>query len=190
MGNEEIILSHPVVCLPVTSPYQTSRLLRVRNVFSVVVVCVSPGWRMRVVKVHHSFSWSRTPCVWIRSFDPGDVCSESYRPLSIFLELQSGMHLTDASALPSWPDFFFKFRRGTQVFSVCGVSFSYCGAWALELTGFVVVALGLTCPVACGILAPCLGTCISCTEGRFLTTGPPGKSRGLTSYKDCSVFKL
>lgn len=64
MGNEDIILSHPVVWLPVTSPYQTSRLLRVRNVFYVVViVCLSPGWRIRVVKVHHSFSWSRTPGV-------------------------------------------------------------------------------------------------------------------------------
>lgn len=143
MGNEEIVLSHPVVCLPVTSPYQTSRLLRVRNVFSVVVVCVSPGWRMRVVKVHHSFSWSRTPCVWIRSFDPGDLCSESYRPLSIFLELQSGIYLTDASALPSWPDFFFLISsrhtcflclwRELLVLWSMGARahrLSSCGAWA------------------------------------------------------------
>lgn len=67
MGNEDIILSHPVVCIPVTF-YQTSRLLRVRNVFFCLFVLLAGE---RVVKVHHSFSWSRTPLAGV--FELGDV---------------------------------------------------------------------------------------------------------------------
>ena len=55
---------------------------------------------------------------------------------------------------------------------------SSCGAWAAERMGSVVAAHGLSCPAACGLLVSRPG--IKCTspalEGRFLTTGPPGKS--------------
>ena len=42
----------------------------------------------------------------------------------------------------------------------------------------LVVARGLSCPVACGILVPQPGIepTSPAVEGRFLTTGPPGKS--------------
>ena len=55
---------------------------------------------------------------------------------------------------------------------------SSCGAWAPEHTGSVVVAHGLSCPTACGILVPRQGIepASPALEGRFLTTGPPGKS--------------
>ena len=44
--------------------------------------------------------------------------------------------------------------------------------------GSVVVARGLSCPAACGILVPRPGIdpAPPALEGRFLTTGPPGKS--------------
>ena len=57
-------------------------------------------------------------------------------------------------------------------------SLSSCGARAPECTGSVVVARGLSCPVACGILAPRPGVepASPALEGGFLTTGLPGKS--------------
>ena len=56
--------------------------------------------------------------------------------------------------------------------------FSSCDAQALEHEGSVVVACKLSCPVACGILVPGPGIepVSPALEGRFLTTGPPGKS--------------
>ena len=44
--------------------------------------------------------------------------------------------------------------------------------------GSVVVTLGLSCPVACGVLAPRPKTkpMSPALQGGFLTTGPPGKS--------------
>ena len=61
--------------------------------------------------------------------------------------------------------------------SHCGDG-SYCGAWALECVDSVVVAHGLRCPLVCGILVP--GPRIEPVSpvlvGKFLTTGPPGKS--------------
>ena len=67
---------------------------------------------------------------------------------------------------------------GFSLVVVCGFSLSSCGAWAPEHVGSVVVAHGLSCPAACGILVPRPGTepASSALEGRFFTTGPPGKS--------------
>ena len=55
---------------------------------------------------------------------------------------------------------------------------SSCGAWALECAGSVVAARGLSCSAACGILLlrPGIEPVSPALEGRFLTTGPPGKS--------------
>ena len=60
---------------------------------------------------------------------------------------------------------------------------SSCDVQAPECTGSVVVAHGLRCPVACGILVPLPGIkpASSALEGGFLTTGPPGKSPKLCS---------
>ena len=61
----------------------------------------------------------------------------------------------------------------------CSVQALPCGDWISP-----VVALGISCNTACGILAP-QGSEIELTsfalDGGFLTTGPPGKSllRGL-----------
>ena len=59
----------------------------------------------------------------------------------------------------------------------CGLS--SCGARAPESLGSVVVALGLSCPAACGILVSRSGIepVSPALESRFLTTGPPGKSQ-------------
>ena len=64
-----------------------------------------------------------------------------------------------------------------SVVAACGLS--SCGVWALEHVGSVVVAHGLSCPAACGILIPQPGIkpASPASEGGFLTTGPPGKSR-------------
>ena len=55
---------------------------------------------------------------------------------------------------------------------------SSCGVQAPECVGSVVVAHGLNCPAACGILVPWLGieSKSPALEGGFLTTGPWGKS--------------
>ena len=55
---------------------------------------------------------------------------------------------------------------------------SSCGARVLECAGSVFAARRLSCPTACGILVPQRGIEPASTalEGRFLTTGPPGKS--------------
>ena len=56
--------------------------------------------------------------------------------------------------------------------------FSCCGAQSLGCGSSVVVAHGLSCPMACGILVPRLGIepMSPALAGKFLTTGPPGKS--------------
>ena len=53
-----------------------------------------------------------------------------------------------------------------------------CGVQAPECVGSVAVVRGLGCPAACGILVPRPGTepTFPALEGRFFTTGPPGKS--------------
>ena len=58
------------------------------------------------------------------------------------------------------------------------------GAQALELTGSVVVAHGLSCPETCGIFIPRPGikSVSPSLAGRFLTTGPPGESLGFTFF--------
>ena len=78
-------------------------------------------------------------------------------------------------------------------FSSCGVwapgsmGSVVCGTWALSLRckSSVVVAPGLSCPTACGILVPRPGIEPASPEleGRFFTTGPPGKSL-------CRSFKI
>ena len=49
---------------------------------------------------------------------------------------------------------------------------------SLQYTDFVVMAQGLSFSLACGILVPRLGIKLasSAFQGRFLITGPPGKS--------------
>ena len=58
-----------------------------------------------------------------------------------------------------------------------------CGMQALSLrcVGSVVAALRLSCPAACGILVPRprIKPTSPALEGRFFSTGPPGKSLGL-----------
>ena len=72
------------------------------------------------------------------------------------------------------------------VYYLAAVSIS-CGMWDLSLwhTGYLVVAGGLSCPVACEILVPRPGIkhMSHVLAGRFLTTGPPEMSpkRCLTS---------
>ena len=58
---------------------------------------------------------------------------------------------------------------------------SSCGLWVPECTGSVVEVLELGCPAACGILVPWprIEPSSPALEGRFLTTGPPGKSLGI-----------
>ena len=54
--------------------------------------------------------------------------------------------------------------------------FSRCGAGALGCTGSVAWVHGLSCPVACGIFHDQgLEPLSFALQGRFLTTGPPGK---------------
>ena len=66
-----------------------------------------------------------------------------------------------------------------RLFVVACRLLSSCGPRALEREGSVVVARGLSCPEACGILVPRPGIepASPALEGRFLTTGPPGKSQ-------------
>ena len=55
---------------------------------------------------------------------------------------------------------------------------SSCGTRALECAGSVGAARRLSYPAACGIVVPPPGIepMSPALEGRFLTTGPPGKS--------------
>ena len=55
---------------------------------------------------------------------------------------------------------------------------SGCGALAAECTGSIVAARGLRYSVACGIIVPQPGIepRSPASQGRFLTTGLPGKS--------------
>ena len=50
---------------------------------------------------------------------------------------------------------------------------------SLQRSGSLAVAPGLSCPIACGILVPWPGIkpVFPALKGRFLTTGPPGKSQ-------------
>ena len=70
----------------------------------------------------------------------------------------------------------------------CVFSLSSCGTQALGHVGAVVcgtqvhpivVACGLSCPTACGILVPGPGLepASPALEGGFSSTGPPGKSQ-------------
>ena len=62
--------------------------------------------------------------------------------------------------------------------SVAVWGLSSCGVWAPECVGSLVAAHRLSCPAARGILVPWPGIkpASPALEGRFLTTGPPGKS--------------
>ena len=72
--------------------------------------------------------------------------------------------------LSSWTELMLGLCCSTQVFS------SY-GAQVPEHACLVAAAHKLSCPVACGILVLHLGIKLKspALEGRFLTTGPPGK---------------
>ena len=87
---------------------------------------------------------------------------------------------------------------GTQasLVAACGL-LSSCGAQDPECAFSVVVARGLCCPMAGGILVPRPGIepTFPALEGGFLNTGPPGKSPCLlflTSYftSFCFVYPL
>ena len=62
--------------------------------------------------------------------------------------------------------------------SSCSVWAYRCRALALQCTGSVVLVHGLSCPAACMILLPRPGIehVSPALAGRFLTSGPPGKS--------------
>ena len=66
---------------------------------------------------------------------------------------------------------------GRLFVAVCGL-LSSCGSRAPERVGSLVVARGLSCPVACGILVsrPGIKLVSPALQDQFLTTGPPGKS--------------
>ena len=58
-------------------------------------------------------------------------------------------------------------------------------------SGSVVMTPGLGCPMACGISVPQSGIKpTSAVEGRFLTTGPPGKSPNHFCYHVLKVAAL
>ena len=61
--------------------------------------------------------------------------------------------------------------------------FIYLAASTLSCRGLVVADCGLSCPVACGILVPQqeIEPTSPALEGRFLTTGSPGKPKGRIS---------
>ena len=69
----------------------------------------------------------------------------------------------------------------------CGTWDLRCGMWDLSLwcAGSVVVAHGLSCPAARGILVPQPGIepATPALEGGFLTIGPPGKSPILFNFQ-------
>ena len=69
---------------------------------------------------------------------------------------------------------------------------SSCGARAPEHSDSVVVARGRSCPAACGILVPRPGIEPESPvlEGRFLTTGLPGKSPHPCWYLLLFVFLI
>ena len=68
----------------------------------------------------------------------------------------------------------------------CGARASYCsgfpcgGAQALVSGASVVGAHELSCPEACGISGPGIEPMSLSLAGRFLTTGPLGKSKKTT----------
>ena len=68
-----------------------------------------------------------------------------------------------------------------------------CSRWNLSLwcAGSRVVAWGLSCPAACGTLVPWPGIepVSLALEGRFFTTGPPGKSPEPT-FEASKIFGL
>ena len=69
---------------------------------------------------------------------------------------------------------------------VCGLTLAFCfrpqvlGTWAS-----VTVAHGLSCPLACGIFPDGIEPVSPALAGRFLTTGPPGRS--LLSFS-CALY--
>ena len=83
--------------------------------------------------------------------------------------------------------FFFSLSSLLQMVNISSSSFFFflfvalglcCGAWAPEYIDPAVVACGLTCPMACGMLVswPGIKPMSPALGGRFLTTGAPGKS--------------
>ena len=71
----------------------------------------------------------------------------------------------------------------------CGL-LSCCNLWVLGHEGPVVVAHGLRVPMACGTFVPQSGMepMSPALEGRFLTTGAPGRS--LKDVYNSLIFQL
>ena len=77
-----------------------------------------------------------------------------------------------------------------------GTGFSCCRAWALGHVDSIVAANGLSCPSACGILVSqqVIKPASPALDGRFLTTGQPGKShwslgfKNLLGYDDSEIY--
>ena len=83
--------------------------------------------------------------------------------------------------------------RGGLFVAVLGL-LSSCGmqvfSLSLRCVSSVVVAHGLSCPTACGILVPQPGIepASPSLAGRFLTTGPPGKSQAYYYYYNITYW--
>ena len=76
--------------------------------------------------------------------------------------------------------------------AACGIFHCSVRDLSLQRVGSVVAALGLSCPVACGILVPQPGikSASPALEGAFLTSGPPRKSPRCPSLlKHCRSLK-
>ena len=109
---------------------------------------------------HLSSGWS-----W-----PDQIMSHSYRHAQQGSSCPPGIPLLRGCSFFSLSSFFFFFYNLIDVLALLGL---HWGMWAS-----LVAVLGLSGPGACGILAswPGLKPPSSALEGRFFTSGSPGKS--------------
>ena len=112
------------------------------------------------------FSLTNLPCVQWHNFDLCPTWHDLLPCVSIGLQA------------PLLFSFFFNLYLIASGLSVACRLLSSCSVRAPEPSGLVAAARRLSCPVACGILVPWPGIkpVSPALEGRFLTTGPRGKS--------------
>ena len=67
-------------------------------------------------------------------------------------------------------------KQEGSFFPAANRAFSSYGGQDPECSASVDVVLGLSCPLACGIIVSQPGTETSALEGRFLTAVPPGRT--------------